>query len=159
MEMGQSYDAARLLAEAASLGPAPRSREAAEDLLGCLRASYPAVPMGCSCPPGWARLVEACCRAIVEALPPEALAGARLDEWKEKYGSWRWDIVAPATTPDQRASLTALLDDALVAASERTCEECGRSGRLRIGPGGWWTPLCDEHGSGKLLLEDEGDAS
>lgn len=87
-------------------------------------------------PLGWEAIVNALRRDLTE-LDPEL----RVEQVKQKYGELR--VYVAAGDPSVAAAVRDLITEA-ESASERTCEQCGRPGRLRTDRP-WATTLCDEH--------------
>ena len=87
-------------------------------------------------PLGWEAIVDALRRDLAE-LDPEL----RVEQVKQKFGGLR--VYVAAGDPAVAAAVRERITEA-ESASERTCEQCGRPGRLRTDRP-WATTLCDEH--------------
>jgi hypothetical protein len=85
---------------------------------------------GFDCGDGWFDLLHRL-SAKLEA------AGVTADQVKEKYGTLRFYFSAPAETYD---AAEAAVDEA-ERESERTCEVCGRPGKINDGP--WFVVRCE----------------
>jgi hypothetical protein len=79
--------------------------------------------------PGWAELVRAFFQACEDA-------GVEIVQVKEKFGGLR---MYTGNTPEHIWDLIADIE----RKSYKTCEDCGKRGKLRAG--GWVRTLCDEH--------------
>ena len=94
------------------------------------------------CGPGWTALIELAFEKMADVVRP---AGCRVTVafTEQKYGSLR--IEALASDPTIQADVEQILLDA-EDASERTCELCGKPGRMRGQE--WLVVRCDEHSPG-----------
>lgn len=134
----------RLLARLPEVPPAPTDEAGMLAAMAHLQAAYPALDLPSRAPwAGWVPLIEAACRRIMEEVPADALVGVKTLVMKEKFGGLSWYWQAPAATPEQRETLFQIIDRDLGSASWRTCQVCGRPGRLR--QKAWWTTRCDQH--------------
>lgn len=89
---------------------------------------------------GWEPLVRRLSERIeaeIVAMPPEDRAEYRAFQVKEKFGALRFYMAGPQTQ-----TMSAAIDEA-ESESARTCEECGKPGK--IGGKGWLRCLCPKH--------------
>ncbi len=87
------------------------------------------------CCSGWAALLREMCRRVDLALEPEDREHFKWSQIKEKFGTLRAYNNGPDVVED--------VIDWAEAASEKTCELCGRAGRLKRK--GWHAVRCEEH--------------
>lgn len=87
-------------------------------------------------PEGWHQLYLELLDAL-ERIDPDL----KVVQAKEKFGALRVYLAAPS--PELHA-----LIDAASRASSRTCQTCGREGRLTRSGRGVLAALCDEHAAG-----------
>lgn len=87
-------------------------------------------------PLGWEAIVDTLRRDLAE-LDPEL----RVEQVKQKFGGLR--VYVAAGDPSVAAAVRDRIAEA-ESASSRTCEVCGRPGRLRTDRP-WAATLCDEH--------------
>ncbi|AYM40392.1 hypothetical protein DYE20_01470 [[Mycobacterium] chelonae subsp. gwanakae] len=87
-------------------------------------------------PLGWEAIVDALRRDLA-VLDPEL----RVEQMKQKFGGLR--VYVAAGDPAVAAAVRERIAEA-ESASERTCEQCSRPGRLRTDRP-WAATLCDEH--------------
>jgi hypothetical protein len=83
-------------------------------------------------PEGWYDLVEKLVDQVI-ALDPEI----KIDQVKEKFGGLRFYV---AYASDDVHFLIETAEDA----SERTCQVCGKDGRM-VSVYGYYAALCEEH--------------
>lgn len=94
--------------------------------------------------PGWTFLLDQLHHEL-SALDP----GYRIEEFTTKLGSLRITVADRFVDGDfdgEFADRTTALTDAVVIASEHTCEDCGAPGRIRFRGDGaftWMCCLCD----------------
>jgi hypothetical protein len=89
-------------------------------------------------PEGWHQLYLQLIDAL-ERIDPDL----KVVQAKEKFGALRVYLAAPS--PELHA-----LIDAASRASSRTCQTCGREGRLTRSGRGVLAALCDEHAAGAV---------
>lgn len=87
------------------------------------------------CASGWEAIIREMCRRVDILLEPEDRKYFKWSQIKEKYGTLRAYNNGPDFVED--------VVDWAEAASERTCEICGRSGRST--GRGWLAVRCDDH--------------
>lgn len=88
--------------------------------------------------PGWGELVEECFNTCVQH-------DVSVVQVKEKFGGLRFYVgSAPKSVYD--------VIDECERRSYTICEQCGESGKPRVG--GWTKTLCDRHADGRDSLED-----
>jgi hypothetical protein len=101
-------------------------------------ASYPKIfpdrPVVFVCGEGWFRLIEKMCCDLQAAADAGQIEQPTIGDVKEKFGTMRVSIRA------YEAEASAIVEAAEVAA-DRTCDQCGRSGRIR--KNGWMAVRCD----------------
>ena len=85
-------------------------------------------------PPGW-RAIARWALAALKDLPAGERACIEYVGWKEKYGTFRLEVLPSDTNGSEGIALKA------EAMSERTCMQCGAPGEERKGP--WISTLCD----------------
>lgn len=93
---------------------------------------------------GWRPLVEVLFARIEHDRkwqPKSGFAHVTITQVKEKFGALR---IYFHTTSGSYDEVNGFIE-ALTSMSVRTCEACGKPGKLRGGPGVWWVlTLCDE---------------
>lgn len=98
---------------------------------------------------GWAGILTELQRDL-ERIDPDLV----VRQVKQKFGVL--EVWAEASAP----GLADAVHERITAAQElsaRTCERCGRPGRVRQKPSGWYQTLCDEH-TVEAATEDEGQS-
>ncbi len=103
-------------------------------------------PPSAECLLGWLSLIDAAFSELDGfGLPYD------VRQVKEKLGDLRMYIWPPAgLSPDEQARWQDILD-LYTARSAYICEQCGRAGRLRKRPSGWFLTACEEHADGGAL--------
>lgn len=110
-----------------------------------IRARYPRLfprPVGFSCPPAWAEIIEDALRQLEKAAERMGLPDdlyPHITDIKEKYGTLR--IYHDDYSPAGDDSFDRIVEEA-EARSERTCIVCGEPGYIK--EGGLWC-YCDAH--------------
>lgn len=89
------------------------------------------------CGEGWWPIIAALDRDLRQIVP-----SYRVDQVKEKFGTLRYYINMGPQDDETRERVYGLLDTA-TELSARTCEKCGRPGRLR-NDRPWIRTLCDQ---------------
>lgn len=98
---------------------------------------FPKGAFGMAVGNGWADLLSELCRRIDLVVDEDWKDGSCcLTDVKEKYGLLRVSYLGPD-------EINRVVDWA-EEASARTCDECGRNGRMRR-KGGWLLVRCDAH--------------
>jgi hypothetical protein len=105
---------------------------------------------GFDCPPTWNNILyelSVAIQAQLKFLPPDIASEFRAEQVKEKYGTLRFyhsciqgsdELCTTVETEIER--LVVVAEDA----TETTCSDCGKQGKLRNDIG-WVTTLCDLH--------------
>ena len=91
---------------------------------------------GFECGDGWASLIENMLKEVDEVVKRKSIKNFFFEQIKQKFGSLR----AYYSVCDEEINVIV---DKYEEISERTCEICGKEGKLNSN--GWIECLCDEH--------------
>lgn len=98
---------------------------------------------GFDCGDGWQEIVRDLFEDIARIVGgPDRQPQLRVTSVKQKHGTLRVYILG---TPREHCRAIDAAIDRAEARSARICETCGRPGRLRQSPGGWWHTACRRH--------------
>lgn len=115
-----------------------------EEYVDQLMANYPKLfaprgrfgPAYPECRSGWFNIIESLCKVIQFHVDRGDIEQPVIQQIKEKFGGLRFYH----TAHDEKINVAVELAEAL---STKTCEVCGKPGKLR--PTKWIQTLCDEH--------------
>lgn len=111
--------------------------------------------------PGWYEIIDRIMAAICAAgFDPER---DEIQQIKEKFGTLRVYVscdVRHEASDESQYSQTGNRFERILSAikasdtSDKTCEECGKPGRLLVSAG-WWSTRCSEHAQADALSPSE----
>ncbi len=113
--------------------------EAHDRWVAQLKADFPAalsghLPFGIECGKGWDKPIR-------QALATFEACGAKILQWKEKFGVSRVYYNLPQSADIWQKIACRMADDQATSLSAKTCETCGQPGEAVL-TGGWRSTLC-----------------